>query len=42
MKKPPNEAGAGNGAKALSFHVGRFGRAVPDLTSFVSCDVKLH
>ena len=27
----PNKAGAGNGAMALSFHVGRRGRAVPDL-----------
>jgi hypothetical protein len=28
---PPNKAGAGNGAGALSLHVGRLGRAVPDL-----------
>ena len=27
----PNKAGAGNGARALSFHVERLGRAVPDL-----------
>ncbi len=27
----PNKAGAGNGAGALLFHVGRFGRAVPDI-----------
>lgn len=27
----PNKAGAGNGARAVSFHFGRLGRAVPDL-----------
>lgn len=26
----PNKRGAGNGAVALSFHIGRLGRAVPD------------
>jgi hypothetical protein len=32
MRQPsPNKAGAGNRAGALSFHIGRFGRAVPDL-----------
>ena len=30
--KSPNKAGAGNGARALSFHIGRLGRAVPDLS----------
>jgi hypothetical protein len=30
-KTTTNKAGAGNGAEALSFHVGRLGRAVPDL-----------
>ncbi len=29
--KSPNKAGAGNGARALSFYVGHLGRAVPDL-----------
>jgi hypothetical protein len=31
MNQAPNKAGAGNGAGALSFHVERLGRAVPDL-----------
>ena len=31
MKAEANKAGAGNGAGALSFHVGRLGRAVPDV-----------
>ncbi len=26
----PNKRGAGNGAIALSFHIGRRGRSVPD------------
>ena len=31
LQKPTNQVGAGNGAGALSFYVGRLGRAVPDL-----------
>ena len=30
-KRKPNKAAAGNGAGALSFHVQRLGRAVPEL-----------
>jgi len=38
---PHNKAGVGNGAMTLSFHVGRHGRAVPDLyrlCSLNACD----
>lgn len=30
VSAPTNKAGAGNGARPLSFHSGRLGRAVPD------------
>jgi hypothetical protein len=34
-KSRHNKAGAGNGAGALSFQVGRLGRAVPDLIHLI-------
>src|SRR6266571_2821084 len=36
----PNPRGAGNGAIALSIHIGDFGRAVPDHNRYR--DMKLH
>ena len=35
-QKSPNKAVAGNGAGALSFHVERVGRAVPDLVRWAA------